>query len=136
MMRAREALLRGDAKGGLDHFFRHSPSGGEAAWWMQEEKNRFTLYCAYPHLQAIAVAASEMPVCPDEEFCARLAANASWVVSMGREPASPGARGCSADTGRGDAAAATRTFRGNGSRRRRGRDVDVPQRLLAATPRP
>jgi len=82
MMRAREALLRGDAKGGLDHFFRHSPSGGEAAWWMQEEKNRFTLY-AYPHLRAIAVAASEMPECPDEEFCARLAANASWVVSMG-----------------------------------------------------
>ena len=38
------------------------------------------------------------------------------------------------ETGRGDAAAATRTFRGDGSRRRRCRDVDISRRRVAATP--
>ena len=35
------------------------------------------------------------------------------------------------ETSRGDAAAATRTFRGDESRRRRGRDADVPRREVA-----
>ena len=35
-------------------------------------------------------------------------------------------------TYRGDAAAATRAFRGDESRRRLGRDVDIPWRLAAA----
>ena len=35
----------------------------------------------------------------------------------------------------GDAAAATRIFRGGGSRRRRGCDVDSPRRRVAAVPR-
>ena len=38
-------------------------------------------------------------------------------------------------TSRGNAAAATRIFRGGGSRRRRGRDVDIPWRRFAATRR-
>ena len=38
-------------------------------------------------------------------------------------------------TNRGDAAAATWIFRGDGSRRRRGGDVDLPWRRIAATPR-
>ena len=38
-------------------------------------------------------------------------------------------------TNRGDAAAATWKFRGDGSRRRRGRDVEIPCRRVAATPR-
>ena len=45
---------------------------------------------------------------------------------------------CCADsprTGRGGAAAATWIVRGDGSRRRRGRDVDSPWRWVAATPR-
>ena len=37
---------------------------------------------------------------------------------------------------RGDAAAATWTFRGDGSRRGRGRDVDSPRRRVATRPRP
>ena len=39
-------------------------------------------------------------------------------------------------TGRGDAAAATWIFRGDESRRCRGRHVDSPRRRVAATPRP
>ena len=38
-------------------------------------------------------------------------------------------------TGRGGAAAATRIFRGAGSRRRRGCDADIPWRRVAAAPR-
>ena len=38
--------------------------------------------------------------------------------------------------GRGDAAAATWIFSGDESRRRRGRDVDIQRRRVAATPRP
>ena len=41
----------------------------------------------------------------------------------------------SAKTGRSDAAGATRRFREDGSRRRRGRDAEIPQRRVAATPR-
>ena len=41
-----------------------------------------------------------------------------------------------ASTGRGDAAASTWIFRGDESRRRRGRDVDILRRRVAATPRP
>ena len=37
-------------------------------------------------------------------------------------------------TGYGDPAAATRIFRGDASRRRRGRDADIPWRRVAATP--
>ena len=44
-------------------------------------------------------------------------------------------RGYSAETGRGTAAAATWTFRGGESRRRRGCHVDIPWRRVAATPR-
>ena len=40
------------------------------------------------------------------------------------------------ETGRGDAACATWIFRGDESRRRRGRDVDLPWRRVEATPRP
>ena len=40
------------------------------------------------------------------------------------------------ETSRGDAAAATWIFHGDESRRRRGRDVDIPWRRVAATPRP
>ena len=45
-------------------------------------------------------------------------------------------RGYSGETCRGAAAAATRIFREAGSRRRRGRDADIPARLVAAPPRP
>ena len=45
-------------------------------------------------------------------------------------------RGYYVGTSRGDAAAATRIFRRDASRRRRGRDADIPQRRVAATPRP
>ena len=38
--------------------------------------------------------------------------------------------------GRGGAAAATQTFRGDGLQRRRGYDVDIPRRRVAVAPRP
>ena len=38
-------------------------------------------------------------------------------------------------TGRGDAAAATRLFRGDGSLWRRGRDADMPRRRVVVAPR-
>ena len=44
-------------------------------------------------------------------------------------------RGHSVEAGRGDTAAATRTFRGDWSRRRRGCDPGIPRRRVAATPR-
>ena len=44
-------------------------------------------------------------------------------------------RGNSVETSRGGAAAATRIFRGDESRRRRGYDVDIPWRRVAAAPR-
>ena len=44
-------------------------------------------------------------------------------------------RESSVETGRGDAAVVTWIFRGDGSRRRRGYDVDIPWRPIAATPR-
>ena len=40
-------------------------------------------------------------------------------------------RGYSVETGRGDAVEATWIFRGDGSRRRRGRDVDIPWRRVS-----
>ena len=55
----------------------------------------------------------------------------------GRVAATPRPRrGYFVETRRGGAAAATWLFRGDNSRRRRGRDVDVPGRRVAAAPRP
>ena len=42
-------------------------------------------------------------------------------------------RGYFVETSRGDAAATTWIFRGDESRRRRGHDVDIPRRRVAAT---
>merc|ERR1712097_94314 len=55
-------------------------------------------------------------------------------IFRGRVAATPRLRrGYSVERGRGDAAAATWTFHGDGSRRRRGRDVDVPWGRVAAS---
>ena len=54
----------------------------------------------------------------------------------GESPRTVRGRGSSAATSRGDAAAETRIFRGDESRRRCGYDVDIPRRRVAATPRP